>query len=671
MKNSLKTLFLSSLLALTLGACSGGGSNNKNPVPPINSDTLYAKKIENLNDDFFMGMDVSSLIAEEQSGVKYYDFEGNEQDLLKILHDNGINLIRVRVWNDPYDSEGHGYGGGNNDIDKAVEIGKRATKYGMKLLVDFHYSDFWADPSKQFAPKGWENFSHFDRYYAIEEFTKTSLQKLKDAGVDVGMVQIGNETSGGRMAGYNGERPDYFCAYINAAAGAIKEVYPQALKAVHFTNPEATKNYLDWAEKLNKYKTDYDVFGTSYYPYWHGTLDNLQNVLNTIAETYNKKVMVLETSYCFNTENTDFYNNTIGEGSDVYKPFPFTVAGQANSVSSIIEVMSKISDHRGIGVCYWEGAWITVGTNSYDENFAKWEQYGSGWASSYAGSYDPKDAGQWYGGCSVENQAFFDKTGHPLESLKVWGLVRKGNTDVPKYIDGVSDTMVTFNTDDDIALPETVDVVYNDNSKSAIGVTWESFDIEAARKAGNGDYVINGVAADEAKTKVKCFLSIREPNYIANCSFDEDDMSMWKVTNNSSTDFNPNYYKAEPTGENPKTGAKAFAWWGKNANSVNFDLEQELSIKNSGTYKYQASFTGGTGDAADPEQQNLYIYVKINDVIAYKQSVTVTKWSFWFDAKLPEVTINAGDKVVAGIHIESSEAGFWGAIDDCLFNFVG
>lgn len=148
-------------------------------------------------------------------------------------------------------------------------------------------------------------------------------------------------------------------------------------------------------------------------------------------------------------------------------------------------------------------------------------------------------------------------------------------------------------------------------------------------------------------------------------------MSMWKVTNNSSTDFNPNYYKAEPTGENPKTGAKAFAWWGKNANSVNFDIEQELSIKNSGTYKYQASFTGGTGDAADPEQQNIYIYVKINDVIAYKQSVTVTKWSFWFDAKLSEVTINAGDKVVAGVHVESSEAGFWGSIDDCLFNFVG
>ena len=108
------------------------------------SDTLYVKKVENLPEDFIFGMDISSVLAEEKSGVKYYDFDGKETDLFSLLSENGINYIRVRVWNDPYDNEGRSFGGGNCDILNAVEIGKRATACGMKLLVDFHYSDFWS-----------------------------------------------------------------------------------------------------------------------------------------------------------------------------------------------------------------------------------------------------------------------------------------------------------------------------------------------------------------------------------------------------------------------------------------------------------------------------------------------------------------------------------------------
>ena len=100
-------------------------------------ETLYVKKVENLPEDFIFGMDASSVISLEQGGVRYYDFDGREADVFSVLAENGINMIRVRVWNDPYDSRGNGYGGGNCDIAKAVEIGRRATKYGMKLHVDF------------------------------------------------------------------------------------------------------------------------------------------------------------------------------------------------------------------------------------------------------------------------------------------------------------------------------------------------------------------------------------------------------------------------------------------------------------------------------------------------------------------------------------------------------
>ncbi|MBQ8556379.1 MAG: glycosyl hydrolase 53 family protein, partial [Clostridia bacterium] len=157
--------------------------------------SLYVKKVENLPEDFIFGMDASCVIALEDSGVKYYNFDGQEEDVFKILADNGVNYIRVRIWNDPYDASGNGYGGGNNDIAKAIQIGQRATRYGMKLLVNFHYSDFWADPSKQMVPKAWVGMEIEEKTEAVYQYTLDCLQQLRDAGVDVGMVQVGNETN--------------------------------------------------------------------------------------------------------------------------------------------------------------------------------------------------------------------------------------------------------------------------------------------------------------------------------------------------------------------------------------------------------------------------------------------------------------------------------------------
>ena len=245
-------------LCLPVFACAEGAS----------SDTLYVKKVENLPEDFIFGMDISSVLAEEASGVKYYDFDGNETDLFRILADSGINYIRVRIWNDPYDSEGRGFGGGNCDIRTAVEIGRRATACGMKLLADFHYSDFWADPGKQMVPRAWKGMDTDEKEEACYEYTLDCMKQLKEAGVDVGMVQVGNETNGM----LSGEKTWAGIAHLmDAGARAVREVYPDALIAVHFANPENTDNYRKFAEKLAYYeqygRIQYDVFATSYYPY--------------------------------------------------------------------------------------------------------------------------------------------------------------------------------------------------------------------------------------------------------------------------------------------------------------------------------------------------------------------------------------------------------------------
>ena len=196
----MKKIFIYLLTSILLiGGISGCKSNQSSSLDmsrtyeKLESDSLYVRKVENIGDDFIMGMDASSVISQEASGVKYYDYNGEEEDVFKVLSDSGINYIRVRIWNDPFDSEGHGYGGGNCDINTAIAIGKRATKYKMKLLVNFHYSDFWADPAKQKAPKAWANMEYQDKCTALYEYTKECLQKLKDENIAVGMIQVGNE----------------------------------------------------------------------------------------------------------------------------------------------------------------------------------------------------------------------------------------------------------------------------------------------------------------------------------------------------------------------------------------------------------------------------------------------------------------------------------------------
>ena len=417
------------VLSVLLAACAASSGKENPPMDnTLSSDTLYIEKVENLPEDFIMGMDASCVPALEAGGVKYYSADGTETDVFQILSQHGINYIRVRVWNDPFDENGNGYGGGNCNIDNAIAIGKRATAFGMKLLVNFHYSDFWADPGKQMVPKAWTGMNIDQKCDALYRYTKESLQKLVDAGVDVGMVQIGNETNGAMC----GERREDLGGWkrimqlMSAGSKAVREICPNALVAAHFTNPENAESYVSYGKNLDYYQVDYDVFASSYYPFWHGTLDNLATVLSDIAETYGKKVMVAETSYAFTPEDSDFYGNTIGAGSSVAQNYPYSLQGQADSVRDVIDtVVNKTAN--GIGVFYWEGTWISAGGSSWQENSALWEKYGSGWASSYAAAYDPKDAGKWYGGCAVDNQAFFTSDGKVTEALKVFALVRSGN----------------------------------------------------------------------------------------------------------------------------------------------------------------------------------------------------------------------------------------------------
>ena len=155
-------------------------------------------QVSGMPDDFCRGVDISSVLALEESGVKFAYQNGTQDDIFNILAGAGVNYVRIRIWNNPYEAEYpyKGYGGGNCTLYTAKVLGKRATDAGMKVFIDFHYSDFWTDPAKHYAPKAWADYSLQYKKDAVYNFTYQSLCELIDYGVDVGMVQIGNETNG-------------------------------------------------------------------------------------------------------------------------------------------------------------------------------------------------------------------------------------------------------------------------------------------------------------------------------------------------------------------------------------------------------------------------------------------------------------------------------------------
>lgn len=363
------------------------------------------------------GVDISSIIAIEKAGVEFYSESGKKQDIFKTLADSGVNYIRVRVWNEPWDSGGNSYGGGNNDLSTAAEIGKRASKYGLKLLVDIQYSDFWADPGKQTRPKYWQQHDHDTLKYEIYRYTKWVLETITENGGNIGMVQVGNETN----CFFCGEKDMYkICDLFSSGNKAVREFDPDILIAHHFANP-ASGNYAWYAKVMNECKLDYDIFATSYYPYWHGTTENLTSVLKDIADKYDKYVMVAETAYPYTNDDGDTFGNAVtASSSGVDLRYDISVDGQAQCLSDVFQAVANVGG-KGIGVFYWEPAWLGVNGISWEEQHKLWTLYGSGWATEYAKEYDKSVDGT--GGSSYDNQALFDFGGHPLESLRVFGNI--------------------------------------------------------------------------------------------------------------------------------------------------------------------------------------------------------------------------------------------------------
>lgn len=656
------------------------------PTPtPVDADITVPYVAGSESEDFIKGVDVSSLLSLLNSGVTFQDWDGSPlgtaddvdsqgRSFMQLLADAGVNWVRLRVWNNPFDANGNGYGGGNNDLDAAVTMGKWATDAGMKVLIDFHYSDFWADPGKQQAPKAWQGKTVEEKVVALSGFTTSSLNTLLDAGVNVGMVQVGNETNNG-IAGvmYTDSWENaakLFKAGVDAVHTVAEERNRTILAAVHFTNPETVGRYIGYAEKLAAYNVDYDVFASSYYPYWHGSLENLTTELKKVADAYGKKVMVAETSWATTLEDGDGHDNTVrvGQNDDSNmsgKDWAFSVQGQAQEVADVAQAVADVGEN-GIGLFYWEAAWQPVVNvsglegDAYDAqveaNKVLWEKYGSGWASSYAAEYDPDDAGKWYGGSAVDNQSMFDFDGNPLSSLKVWTYMKTGSV-APLTVESIDETVLTVEASTDgtaaVTLPHTVTVRYNDGTNKEAPVIWDTADLDLAALRP-GSYTIQGTATVMLDGQIQtftvgCTLTVSYPNLLANPGFEDGNTTGYTLSENWPGNRITNI---EPT--NAKTGEWYLHFYSENGQDGATVKLDPVTLQ-PGTYTFTLSMQG---ESAEGET-----FVQTLDGTKLASTPFEGKgWKVWQQPTLT-FTLRQETQIVPGAVVNIKQGG-WGAFDD-------
>ena len=396
--------------------------DNENWFTPLTGLTPLSNP---LNSDMPLGVDVSYVKQIYDNGGHYFNQDGIEEPIFKILKDAGYTAVRIKQFVDPFNyeigEEPVSYGGGTNDAATNLWLAKWASHFGLDVMIDFHYSDFYAHPGQQIIPKAWKDVSSSDEMVAlIEEYTKESLQLYKDNNIDIKYIQIGNEVTTGLLHDYpgddvnylTGDNPGYvtkkstyrdlsvsgslyggqFAKYVKAGNDAAKEIYPNAQTIIHiargFTGTNIYDNVYDALVDV-----DYDIIGVSCYIWNQGRPSALSNLLTHLNEKYpSKKVMICEVSYGFtlegNSNATNLFSDYDEEGEKPVSGYDVSPSGQALLLRDYLDVMNNALN--GYGMFYWGGDFIPVN--------------GSGWADSLTKS-------TW------ANQALFSYNGKALPSL--------------------------------------------------------------------------------------------------------------------------------------------------------------------------------------------------------------------------------------------------------------
>lgn len=312
--------------------------------------------------EMIKGVDASTLLEIEDHGGIFKE-NGIPKDALEIFNDHGINFVRLRVWYSPVS--------GYCSLVKTLSMASRIKSLGLKLLLDIHYSDIWADPAHQTKPAAWQSLSFQELKDSVYIYTYNVVTALKNQGTLPDIIQIGNEITCGIL--WNDGR---VCDQFNTSQQwtQLGELISEGIRGVneslaagdsinimiHIDRGGDNIGSQWFFDHLLTENVDFDIIGLSYYPWWQGTLSDLELNVHDLAQRYDKEIIIVETAYPWTLEWFDNTHNLVGEPGQLLPGYPATVEGQTNFLRDLFNLVMDIPENKGLGLFYWAPEWISV-----------------------------------------------------------------------------------------------------------------------------------------------------------------------------------------------------------------------------------------------------------------------------------------------------------------------
>lgn len=591
----------------------GGAENDAQEEQPSAENTKYIIK----------GADISSLEAVEDYGGKFYGFDGGEVDVIKFLAENGCNYYRLRIWNNPTASFD---AGDYCNLEHTIEMAKRIKEAGISYLLDFHYSDWWADPENQTVPAAWQGMSGEELATAVYDYTAEVLTALAEENAYPDMVQIGNEIGNGMLWDYGSmEHPEMLAKFLNSGIRAVRDTTPagqETLIMIHVQtggSVGATQTFFETIEANGV--TDYDLVGLSYYPYWQGTFADMKANIDNIYEQFGKQTVLAETAYPFTNDNADSKSNMVSEADIKGVGFEASEENQRRVLELIMNAVAECEG--GLGIFYWEPAWLAV--------------EGAG-VSKGSGN-------EW------ENQTLFDFEGKALDAVRAFAFEPGSlDNDVALYVYPFDSVEIDENASGEELigeLPETARVLYQDGSIREVEVTW---DISSMKTITDTHVAFKGTVLDFT---VSLGADLIAKNSLNNLDFEEgatgwvleDEKRAGQIRNDSSS--------------YPHSGEWSFQYW--NADAFTMNLYQQVEIARTDQYHLQV-WSQGVGDT--DLLMTLYIADADGNLIASTEFRN-QGWNEW-QHPIVSAQLNEGDIVRIGVLVDAGSDD-WGTMDEFTF----
>lgn len=505
----------------------------------------------NRRPDFYKGADISFLPQCLDGGMRVKDFDGSQIEPFELLKKYGVNAVRLRIWHTPKNVP---ESGGYCDLAHTIAMAEEIRKHGMQFMLDFHYSDFWADPAQQRKPMAWENLDFEQLQEAVFSYTRDTLLTLQEKGLLPDIVQIGNEIRSGLLFP-EGELPDYsgMVRLVNAGIqGARSVAEPEEMQIMIHLDQGGRYFYLkEWFSRaFEEGLMDFDLIGLSYYPFWHGTYTDLKETMERLAEEYGKPIMIVESAYAWRKCENGF----IDEAQEKIAGFPASPEGQRRALELVNGIAASLPNRMGMGVFYWEPVCLPV-----------------------------NGVGSW-----AENMGLLDESGRVLDGIHAFEFTRE-QYDPMEWAKIYDPQSVTVQAGTPVVLPKEVAVLRMDGSLLKKKVNWQADG--PVSFAQTGSYVIQGHVEEKEipvsmKIQVTEYSSEKE-NLLKDTNWDEG-MAWWQTESSGEhvvAQIYPEFvepYPAPPLNALRVEGSKNFE----------FRIWQQIRITDPGDYCLEAEMQG-------------------------------------------------------------------------------